>query len=215
MPLLQISSGRGPIECELAVGLYLAHILATHPKAGIVREQGRKEVLLAKQRVSAFKSVVVKIADAEDIALGVIKWICQSPVRPAHKRKNWFIEVSIIADSGMPPVSPPGASLSALDKRLLRFETFRSPGKGGQNVNKVESGVRVTHLPTGLTAHSVTARTQPGNKKLALQRLDALLQEQSAKREAEEEKLAWSNHNELERGNAAAVFVGLDFLPGS
>lgn len=215
MATLQISSGRGPGECELAVGLYLAHIVASHPGAVITREQGKRELTLPSGRFYAFKSVLVDIPSTEGIPMGIIKWICQSPLRPTHRRKNWFIEVTAITSSDSPGSCMPPAPLGVSDKRLLRFETFRSPGKGGQNVNKVESGVRVTHLPTGLTAHSVTARTQLANKKLALERLTKLLQKQSTRQEAAAEKSEWQNHNQLERGNATAVFQGLDFLPVS
>ena len=53
----------------------------------------------------------------------------------------------------------------------LVVETFRSGGKGGQNVNKVETGARVRHPESGATGESTTERTQWLNKRLALQRM--------------------------------------------
>jgi peptide chain release factor 1 len=57
-------------------------------------------------------------------------------------------------------------------KEDLKVDTFRSSGAGGQNVNKVETGVRFTHLPTGVVAESTEARSQHKNRAIALQKLN-------------------------------------------
>lgn len=56
-------------------------------------------------------------------------------------------------------------------KEDLKVDTFRSSGAGGQNVNKVETGVRFTHLPTGVVAESTEARSQHKNREIALGKL--------------------------------------------
>ena len=56
-------------------------------------------------------------------------------------------------------------------KEDLKVDTFRSSGAGGQNVNKVETGVRFTHLPTGVVAESTEARSQHKNREIALAKL--------------------------------------------
>lgn len=58
-----------------------------------------------------------------------------------------------------------------VNKADLKTDTFRSSGAGGQHVNKTESGVRFTHLPTGIVAESTEARSQIKNREIALQRL--------------------------------------------
>ncbi|MDQ3143115.1 MAG: peptide chain release factor 1 [Bacteroidota bacterium] len=58
-----------------------------------------------------------------------------------------------------------------INKAELRVDTFRSSGAGGQHVNKTESGVRFTHLPTGLVAESTDSRSQHKNREIALGRL--------------------------------------------
>lgn len=62
-------------------------------------------------------------------------------------------------------------------KDELRTDTFRASGAGGQHVNKTESGVRFTHLPTGLTGESTDSRSQHKNRDIAMNRLYARIQE--------------------------------------
>ncbi|MGD2072936.1 MAG: peptide chain release factor-like protein [Candidatus Thorarchaeota archaeon] len=61
--------------------------------------------------------------------------------------------------------------LLTLTKKKFRVDRFRSGGKGGQHQNKRESGVRITHIETGISAESRESRSQHQNKKIAFQRL--------------------------------------------
>ena len=133
---------------------------------------------------------------------GTVQWVCPSPLRPGWGRKNWFIGVSRIA----PPV--PSSTLRESD---LRVETMRSSGPGGQHVNRTESAVRITHVPTGTVALAREERSQHRNRSLALARLAATLdgREREAGRAAERER--WSRHDALERGNPIRAYVGEQF----
>lgn len=61
--------------------------------------------------------------------------------------------------------------LFLITKKDFRIDTFRAGGKGGQNQNKVESGVRITHIASGVSAESREYRDQPQNKKAAFMKL--------------------------------------------
>lgn len=69
----------------------------------------------------------------------------------------------------------------------IRVETKRSSSKGGQHANKTESAVRLVHLPTGLAVENQTDRSQVINKRLAMQRLAAILYERQLRSESQKE----------------------------
>jgi peptide chain release factor 1 len=75
-----------------------------------------------------------------------------------------------------------------IKKSDLKVDTFRSSGAGGQHVNKTESGVRFTHIPTGVVSESQDGRSQIKNREIALQRLYVKIFEQQ--KEAHESKQA-------------------------
>ncbi|MDR0355853.1 MAG: peptide chain release factor-like protein [Deltaproteobacteria bacterium] len=213
MSLLQISSGRGPEECELAVGLYLERLLSGTPRAVVLESQGDREINLGGRKIRACRSLLVRLPEGAELPpLGTVKWTCKSPLRPNCGRRNWFFLVSEAA--GNSQAEDDGQNRTAEVRRKdLRFETFRSPGKGGQNVNKVETGVRAVHLPTGLVAASTTARSQFSNKNLAIDRLVEKMSRRNQTQAAEIKKSRRTRHDELVRGNQVQSFAGLDFKP--
>ena len=124
--------------------------------------------------------------------------ICQSPFRPHHRRKNWFV--------GVKAVPLPKRIIFAMQD--VRIETFRASGPGGQHVNTTDSAVRATHLSTGLTACARDERSQTANRKRALERLSILVarKEESIAKAATQQR--WNSHNELERGNPVRIYEG-------
>ena len=133
--------------------------------------------------------------------LGTVQWIAQSPFRPQHKRKNWFVGISRL--------EPPDETTFSADE--LKFETMRASGPGGQHVNKVSTAVRVTHLPSGLTATAQEERSQQQNRKLALTRLLLKLEQRKTEQVRQRQQEQWGRHDALERGNPVRCFFGPDF----
>ncbi len=191
--IYQISVGQGPVECELGAAKLLAYLRRHYGAAVLDATPGALP--------GGFRSVRFETeADLSSLE-GSILWICQSPYRPRHKRKNWFLDLSRCERSADVPFAT----------EQVAFETFRSGGKGGQNVNKVETGVRAVYLPTGQSVVCTEERSQWANRQRALSRLRRQLEEDAARRAAAEKREDWRCHTSLQRGGASAVFRGEDF----
>lgn len=191
--IVQISSGQGPAECELAV-VKLFNSL----------KSGYKDIELVQKHDAKTPGCCTSIMFSTDEDLsaleGTIQWICESPFRPHHKRKNWFVDVSII----------PEQEIICQDNNI-RFERFHCGGKGGQNVNKVETGVRLVHIPTGITVTSTAERSQLLNKKDALEKLAIILKSKQSEQAQLQINSAWQEHNKIVRGNPVRTYKGQAF----
>lgn len=101
---------------------------------------------------------------------GAHRLVRLSPFNAVNKRQTTFAGVDIVPildDEEVNDVSIPDSE--------LEITTMRSGGKGGQNVNKVESGVRIKHVPTGISVKCTQERSQMLNKNIAMQRIKAQL----------------------------------------
>ena len=93
----------------------------------------------------------------------------------------------------------------------FEFKAVRSSGSGGQHVNKIESGVRIKHIPTGITVMAQEERSQAQNKKLALARLNQSLNNHYLQLKDKAQQERWTLHYQLERGNPSRTFKGEKF----
>jgi peptide chain release factor 2 len=124
---------------------------------------------------------------------GKHRLVRQSPFDAAHRRHTAFATV-IVA-----PLLPAGEDVE-IDESDLKIDTYRAQGAGGQHVNKTDSAVRITHLPTGIVVQCQNERSQSANKQTALRVLKARLVER-----AEEEREALLAK---ERGGSADTGFG-------
>jgi peptide chain release factor len=142
---LLFTSGRGPAECRIAVRKAVATLAAEAAVLGL--ETDCLEGPNTDGHGPASAIVVIHGDAAAAFAgpwIGAIQWVAQSPLRPHHKRKNWFIGVFEL------PALPDAPK--ALAVQDVRFEAFRAGGPGGQHQNKTESAVRATHIASGLSS---------------------------------------------------------------
>jgi len=135
------------------------------------------------------------LSDFTDSWEGTVLWIAQSPYRKFHKRKNWFVGVQCL----------PVFEENRWNESDIRVQTLKASGPGGQHVNKTESAVRVTHIPSGISVTTSDERSQLQNKKQAVERLKIKLAAYEQERAMAFVQENWQNHNELERGNPVRV----------
>jgi peptide chain release factor len=203
---MQISAGTGPKECSLAVKLFSEKVMLPYFK-----DHSISNTIISSESVDTkdfCRSILISIKtdSAEENRIknyfeGTIQWISVSPYRKKHKRKNWFFNVSTFTEP----------DLNEYSENDIKIERSHSSGPGGQHVNKVETAVKIIHIPTGISVQASEERSQYMNRKLAMARLHMRLHEENANKIKNKKNELWNQHNNLVRGNPKRIYVGDNF----
>jgi len=207
----------GPYDARSAV-------LAVHAGAGGTDSQDWAEMLLrmylrwAERR--GYQAQVVELSPGEEAGIksatveiqgeyaygylrgekGVHRLVRLSPFDADRQRHTSFALVEVLPEAESPVEVE-------IDPDDLRVDTFRASGPGGQNVQKVSSAVRLTHLPTGIVVTCESERSQHQNKEIALRILRSRLIERELARRAEEEARLKGEHVPAAWGNQIRSYV--------
>ena len=193
---LEISSGSGGQESHD----WVAMLFNMYTKF-LVKIDAQYDILHQYKTIAGLRSVSLLLKGKHIHLLekesGVHRLIRISPFDSNRRRHTTFAYVYVYA-----PIEHKGSHHN-LNPKDLRIDTYRSSGPGGQHVNKTDSAVRITHLPTGLKAEAQTSRSQHHNKEQALEQLQAKLaaryraqhqQHLSSLRTEVNAKGCWSNY---------------------
>ncbi len=199
--ILAIHAGAGGTEsqdwAEILLRMYVRWCEARGFKAEVIdstlgEEAGVKSVTVEIQGQSAYGYLKGE--------RGVHRLVRLSPFDAAHARHTSFALVEVMPEAD--------AEVDVeIKQEDLRIDIYHSSGHGGQNVQKVATAIRITHLPTGIVVTCQNERSQGRNKELAMRVLESRLLEQELVRRQEEQAKLKGEHVEAGWGNQIRSYV--------
>lgn len=200
-------------------------ILTIHPGAGGTESQDWAQMLMRMyERWSEKNKMNVEILDYQDgetagiksvsleikgeyafgylqAEIGVHRLVRLSPFDSNQRRHTSFASVFVL-----PEIEDDNSEI-VINPSEIRIDTYRASGAGGQHVNKTESAIRITHLPTNTVVTCQTQRSQHKNKESAMKLLKSRLYEQKLKEERKELAVLEDSKSEIGFGSQIRSYV--------